>query len=84
MTTRADSGPFRADFPAGESIIRELSGRVNAKAPLGVTEVATRARVAGGPAQGHAGATVNGRSHVISWSREDLGTAARDLDVAAA
>ncbi|OEJ28701.1 RNA polymerase subunit sigma-70 [Streptomyces agglomeratus] len=34
---------------------------------LGATEVATRAKTAGGAAQGHA-ATVNGRPGVISWS----------------
>ncbi|WP_405860340.1 sigma-70 family RNA polymerase sigma factor [Streptomyces sp. NBC_00090] len=36
---------------------------------LGATEVATRARVAGGAARGHA-ATVNGRPGVISWSED--------------
>ncbi|ALC19504.1 sigma-70 family RNA polymerase sigma factor [Streptomyces pristinaespiralis] len=36
---------------------------------LGATEVATRARVAGGAARGHA-ATVDGRPGVISWSED--------------
>ncbi|MEU0831934.1 sigma-70 family RNA polymerase sigma factor [Streptomyces sp. NPDC005969] len=36
---------------------------------LGATEVATRARVAGSVARGHA-ATVNGRPGVISWSED--------------
>ncbi|MFI8244127.1 sigma-70 family RNA polymerase sigma factor [Streptomyces sp. NPDC085866] len=36
---------------------------------LGATEVATRARVAGSAARGHA-ATVNGRPGVISWSED--------------
>jgi RNA polymerase sigma-70 factor (ECF subfamily) len=36
---------------------------------LGATEVATRARVAGSTARGHA-ATVNGRPGVISWSED--------------
>ncbi|MDX2602338.1 sigma-70 family RNA polymerase sigma factor [Streptomyces caniscabiei] len=36
---------------------------------LGATEVATRARVAGGAARGHA-ATVNGLPGVISWSED--------------
>lgn len=40
---------------------------MNAKAPLGATEVATRARVAGNPARGHA-ATVH--PGVISWSKD--------------
>ncbi|MFB7209433.1 sigma factor-like helix-turn-helix DNA-binding protein [Streptomyces sp. NPDC056255] len=36
---------------------------------LGATEVASRARVAGGTARGHA-ATVNGRPGVIAWSED--------------
>jgi RNA polymerase sigma-70 factor (ECF subfamily) len=36
---------------------------------LGATEVATRARVAGGAARGHS-ATVDGRPGVISWSED--------------
>ncbi|MET9353760.1 sigma-70 family RNA polymerase sigma factor [Streptomyces sp. NPDC006617] len=36
---------------------------------LGATEVATRARVAGGAARGHA-AIVNGRPGVLSWSKD--------------
>ncbi|MEU2133711.1 sigma-70 family RNA polymerase sigma factor [Streptomyces sp. NPDC018352] len=36
---------------------------------LGATEVATRARVAGGRARGHA-ATVNGRPGVIAWNED--------------
>lgn len=36
---------------------------------LGATEFATRARVAGSAAQGHA-VTVNGHPGVISWSKE--------------
>ncbi|MFE5485221.1 nuclear transport factor 2 family protein, partial [Streptomyces sp. NPDC056527] len=36
---------------------------------LGATEVATRARVAGGAARGHA-AIVNGRPGVISWNED--------------